>query len=100
MKCHFLTPCAIHVENGRTGKPRVFLKQTKRLPVLVKSSHEPGVLSPSEADHPQFRDHDRPAEDGCDSKESEDNFSCDRRVIERKNQTPAGSYDFRYEHSR
>src|SRR4030095_14129019 len=100
MKCHFLTPCAIHIENGRTGKARVFLKQTKWLSVFVKSSEETSVLSPREADHAQFRYHDRPAENRCDSKKSEDNFSCDRRVIERKQQTATGRYDIRNEHSR
>src|SRR5215469_15710297 len=100
MKCHFLAPGAIHIENGCTGKARVFFKQTKRLSVFVKSGEEPGVLSPSEADHAQLRDHDRPAENRCDSKKSEDNFSCDRRVIERKQQTAAGPYDIRNEHSR
>ena len=84
MECHFLTTCAINIENGRTGKARVFLKQTKWLSVFMKSSHEPRVLSSREADHAQFRDHDRPTENRYDSKKSEDNFSCDRRVIERK----------------
>src|SRR4029077_17887855 len=100
MECHFLTPCAIHIEDRRTRKARVFLEQTKGLSVFVKSSEETSVLSPREADHAQFRDHDRPAEDRYDSKKREDNFSCDRRVIERKQQTAAGSYDFRKEHSR
>src|SRR5439155_1599983 len=62
MKGHFLTPCAIHIENGRTGKARVFFKQTKGLSVFVKSSEETSVLSPREADHAQFRDHNRPTE--------------------------------------
>src|SRR5438034_8548383 len=100
MECHFLTPCAINIENGRAGKARVFLKQTKWLSVFVKSSEETSVLSPRETDHTQFRDHDRPTEDRCNSKKSEDNFPCDRRVIERKQQTAAGSYDFRNEHFR
>src|ERR1051326_3784325 len=100
MKRHLLTPCAIHIENGRTGKTGVLLKQAKRLSVLVKRSQEPRVLPPCKAYHAQFRDHDRPAEDRYDSKKTEDNFPCDRRVIERKDQTAAGGYDFRNEHSR
>src|SRR6478752_9317449 len=100
MECHFLTPSAIHIVNGRTGKARVFLKQTKRLSVFMKRSQESRVLSPREADHAQFRDHDRPTENRYDGKKREDNFSCDRRVIERKQQTAAGRYDFRNEHSR
>src|SRR5215831_16352557 len=100
MKCHFLTTCAVHIENRRTGEACIFLKQTKGLSVFVKGSKEPRVLSASEADHAQFRDHDRPAEDRCDNKKSEDDFSCDRRVIERKHQTAAGRYDFRNEHPR
>src|SRR5262245_12646160 len=100
MKCHLLAPCTINIENGRTRKARVFLKQSKRLSVFVKSSEKSRILSPSEADHAQFRDHDRPTEDRYDSKKSKDNFSCDRRVIERKHQTTAGRYDFRNEHSR
>src|SRR5438552_19204812 len=100
MKGRFLAPGAIHIENGRTWKARVFLKQTKGLSVFVKSSEKTSVLSPRETDHAQFRDHDRPTEDRYDSKKSEDNFSCDRRVIERKQQTAAGCYDIRNEHSR
>src|SRR5205814_10015615 len=100
MECHFLTTCSINIENGRTGKAGVLLKQAKRLSVFVKSSEETSVLSPRETDHTQFRDHDRPTENRCDSKKSEDNLSCDRRVIERKQQTAAGRYDFRNKHSR
>src|ERR1043166_117397 len=100
MECHFLAPCAIHIENGSTGKARVFLEQTKGLSVFMKSSEETSVLFPREADHAQLRNHNRPTEDRYDSKKSEDNFSCDRRVIERKQQTAAGRYDLRNEHSR
>src|SRR6476659_5895767 len=99
MECHFLTPSAIHIVNGRAWKARVFLKQTKGLSVFVKSSEETSVLSPRETDHTQFRDHDRPTENRYDGKKREDNFSCDRRVIERKQQTAASRYDFRNEHS-
>src|SRR6267154_5174268 len=100
MECHFLTPCAIHIEYGRTGKARVFLKQTKGLSVFVKRSEETSVLSSRETDHTQFRDHDRPTEDRYDSQKSENDFARDCRVIERKQQTAAGRYDFRNEHSR
>ena len=55
MKCHLLAPCAIHIENGSTRKARIFLKQAKGLPVLVKSGEEARVLSPGEADHAQVR---------------------------------------------
>ncbi|MER3422791.1 MAG: hypothetical protein C4293_05735, partial [Nitrospiraceae bacterium] len=75
-----------------------FLKQPQRLPVLVKRGEEPRVLFSSEPDHAQFRDHDRPAEDGGDGQKNEDEFSCDRCVIKRKEQTAAGRYDF--EHAR
>ena len=74
MECHFLTACAIHIENGRTWKARIFLKQTKWLSVFVKSSEETSVLPPSETDHAQFRDHDRPTEDRYDGKKSENDF--------------------------
>src|SRR3954469_9712150 len=100
MKCHFLTPCAVHIENGRAWKARVFLKQTKWLSVFVESSEETSVLSSRETDHAQFGDHDRPAEDRYDGKKSENDFARDCRVIERKQQTAAGRYDFRNEHSR
>jgi hypothetical protein len=84
MKRHFLTTCAIHIENGRAWKTRVFLKQTKGLSVFVKRSQESRVLSPREADHAQFCDHNRPTENRYDSQKSENDSSCDRRVIERK----------------
>src|SRR3954452_5346656 len=100
MECHFLTPCAINVEDGRPGKPGVLLKQTKWLSVFVKSSEESRVLSPRKTNHAQFRDHNRPAEDRGDGKKSENDFPRDCRVIERKQQTAASRYDFRKEHSR
>src|SRR4029078_6207603 len=100
MECHFLTSRAVHIENGRAGKVRIFLKKTKWLSVFVKSSEETSVLSPSETDHTQFRDHDRPTEDRYDGKKSENDFARDCRVIERKQQTAAGRYDFRNEHFR
>src|SRR5215471_17234424 len=100
MKRHFLASCAVHVEYRGAGETRVFLKQTKRLSILVKRSQEAGVLFSSETDHAQLCDHDRPTENRCDRQKSENNFSCNRRVIERKQQTATGSYDFRNEHSR
>src|SRR5580765_403671 len=66
----------------------------------MKSSEETSVLSPRETDHTQFRDHDRPTEDRYDGKKSENDFARDCRVIERKQQTAAGRYDFRNEHFR
>jgi len=54
------------------------------LPILPKSSEEARVLVSGEADHAQFRDHDRPTEDRGDGEKRENEFSCDRRVIERK----------------
>ena len=65
----------------------------------MKSSEETSVLFPCKADHAQFRDHDRPTENGYDSQKSENDFARDCRVIERKQQTAAGRYDFRNEHS-
>src|SRR5262249_7558201 len=100
MKRHFLASGAIHVEDRGAWKARVFLKQAKRLAVLAKGSQTPRVLFSREADHAQFRNHDRPTEDRCDGKKSENDFPCDRRVIEGKQQTAAGRYDFRNEHSR
>src|SRR5215471_9181076 len=100
MKRHFLASGAIHVKDRGAREARVFLKQTKRLAVLVKRSQKPRVLFSREANHAQFRNHYRPTEDRCDGKKSENDFPCDRRVIERKQQTAAGRYDFRNEHSR
>ena len=100
MKRHFLAPGAVYVENRGAGETRVFLKQTKRLSVLVKRSQEARVLFSRETDHAQLCDHDRPTKDRYDGKKGENDFPCDRRVIERKQQTAPGSYDFRNEHSR
>src|SRR5215469_4178220 len=96
MKCHFLAAGAIHVENRRTREAGVFLEQSQRLSVLSKSGEEPRVLFSGKPDHAQFRYHDRPTEDGSDSEQSKDEFSCDRRVIERKEETAAGCYDFKH----
>jgi hypothetical protein len=70
------------------------------LSILSKSGDKTRVLLSGKPDHAQFCDHDRPTENGDDSKQSENEFSCDRRVIERKKKTAAGRYDFRNEHSR
>src|SRR5215469_13139528 len=96
MKCHFLAAGAIHVENRRTREAGVFLEQSQRLSVLSKSGEEPRVLFSGKPDHAQFRYHDRPTEDGSDSEQSKDEFSCDRCVIERKKETAAGCYDFKH----
>src|SRR5258707_15192837 len=100
MKCHFLAAGSIHVKDRRSRKARVLLKQTQRLAILSKSGEETLVLFSGKPDHAQFRDHDGPTEYGNDCEQSEDEFSCDRRVIERKKEPPAGRYDFRNKHSR
>src|SRR3954453_97569 len=99
MERHFLASCAIHIENGRAWKARIFFKQTQWLSIFVKSSEETCVLSARKADHTQFSDHDRPTEYRCDSQNGENDFARDCRVIERKQQTAAGRYNFRNEHS-
>src|SRR6266480_4075596 len=100
MKCHLLAAGTIHVKDRRSGKARIFLKQAQRLPVLSKSGEETRVLFSGKPDHAQFRDHDGPTENGNNGQKSENEFSCDRRVIERKKKTTAGRYDFRNKHSR
>src|SRR5205814_8062837 len=97
---HLLATRAIDIKNRRPGKPRVLLKETQRLPILPKSSEETRVLFPGEADHAQFRDHDRPTEGRGDGEKRENEFSCDRRVIEREQETAACRYDFRNKHFR
>src|SRR5438094_3577582 len=100
MKCHFLAAGAIHVKHRRSRKARVLFKKTQRLSGLSKSGEETRVLFSGKPDHAQFRDHDGPTENGNNGQKSENEFSCDRRVIERKKKTTAGRYDFRNKHSR
>jgi hypothetical protein len=87
MKGHFLASGAIDIKYRRARESCVLFKQTQRLPVLSKSGEKPRVLLPREADDAQLRDHNRPTEDGSDGEKRQDEFSCDRRVIERKKET-------------
>src|SRR5207248_1335677 len=87
---HDTPNCAEQAKKRRARKARVLLKQAQRLSILSKSSNEPHVLFSSEADHAQFRDHYRPTENRRDGQKSENEFSCDRCVIERKEETAGG----------
>jgi hypothetical protein len=60
------------------------------LSILPERGEETRVLLSSEPDHAQFGDHDRPTENRHDGEKSENEFACDRRVIERKQETAAG----------
>ena len=90
MKRHFFAPGAIHVEHRRSCKAGILFKQAQRLSILPESGEETRVLLSSEPDHAQLRDHDGPTENRHDSQKSENHFPCDRRVIERKQQTATG----------
>src|SRR5437870_4938018 len=100
MKCHLLATCAIDIKNRRPRKTRVLFEQTQRLSIFPECREKTCILFPRETYHAQFRDHDRPTEDRGDGEKREDEFSCDRRVIERKQETAACRYDFRNKHSR
>src|SRR5262249_33696801 len=100
MKRHLFAPGPIHVKNRRSWKARVLFEQTERLSIFPERREKTYILFSREPDHAQLRDHNRPTEDGCDGQKSENELACDRCVIESKQETAAGRYDFRNEHSR
>jgi hypothetical protein len=57
------------------------------LPVLAKGGTKSRRLFPRELNHPQLRDHDRPAENRDEAKQGENNFAGNGRVFERKKKT-------------
>jgi hypothetical protein len=87
MKRHFIASGAIHAKDWRPREARVLLKQAQWLSILPKSGAEAGVLFSCKTDYAQLRDHDRPTKDRSDGEKREDEFSCDRRVIEREKET-------------
>jgi hypothetical protein len=99
MECHLATSGAVNVEQGRSGKTRVFFKQTKRLTVLPKCGQKTGVLFPGKLNNAEFGDHDRPTEDRSDGKKEENEFARNRGVLECEEQT-AGRNQLRNEHFR
>src|SRR5690349_21309049 len=100
MKRHLLAPGPVHVKNWRPRKARILFEQTQRLSIFPERREKTCILFSRKTDHTQFRDHDRPTEDRGDGQKSENELACDRRVIESKQETAAGRYDFRNEHSR
>ena len=72
----------------------MIFKQAERLPVLPKGGTKTRGLFPRKLDDAQLRDHDRPAENGDDAQESENNLAGDGGVFEREGK-PTGREDYR-----
>jgi hypothetical protein len=65
----------------------VIFKQAQRLPVFPEGRAKSRRLFPRELNHAQLRDHDRPAENGDDAKQRENDLAGDSGVFEREEKT-------------
>src|SRR5947209_1985305 len=99
MKSHFLATSSINIKIGRAGKARILLEQTQWLSILPESSQKSFVLFSGKLNHPQLRDHDRPAEDGSNREKRQDELARHCRVFEREKQTACRN-QFRNQHAR
>jgi hypothetical protein len=99
MERHFATTGAINIKEGRAGETGVFLKQTQRLAILSKSGQKPCILFSRKLNHAQLCDHDRPAENGTDREEKEDEFAGNGSVLKGEEQA-AGRNQVRNGHCR